>query len=213
MKKFIELKNVCKKYYKDKQDIIILDNLSFSFFNNKFYAIVGKSGVGKTTLLKCISLLNDIDFELELMYTDKINVDYILNLMKSIDLTDKDQTDKDIKKILNKLENADNKDLRLKSDLIREFLNKIIPTLNENDSVEENYYNFMDERRHKEIEDIAKKYDIDVNLLNDIIGEYEYSGILDTGKIKEKIDKPLIEKVNITKSIKEFIVNLINRFK
>ena len=160
-----------------------------------------------------VSILNDIDFELELMYTDKINVDYILNLMKSIDLTDKDQTDKDIKKILNKLENADNKDLRLKSDLIREFLNKIIPTLNENDSVEENYYNFMDERRHKEIEDIAKKYDIDVNLLNDIIGEYEYSGILDTGKIKEKIDKPLIEKVNITKSIKEFIVNLINRFK
>lgn len=160
-----------------------------------------------------VSILNDIDFELELMYTDKINVDYILNLMRSIDLTDKEQTDKDIKDILNKLENADNKDLRLKSDLIREFLNKIIPTLNENDSVEENYYNFMDERRHKEIEDIAKKYDIDVNLLNDIIGEYEYSGILDTGKIKEKIDKPLIEKVNITKSIKEFIVNLINKFK
>ena len=65
----------------------------------------------------------------------------------------------------------------------------------------------------KEIEEIAKKYDIDINLLNDIIGEYEYSGILDTGKIKEKIDKPLIEKVNITKSIKDFIVNLINRFK
>ena len=160
-----------------------------------------------------VSILNDIDFELELMYTDKINVDYILNLMKSIDLTDKEQTDKDIKDILNKLENADNKDLRLKSDLIREFLNKIIPTLNENDSVEENYYNFMDEHRRKEIEEIAKKYDIDINLLNDIIGEYEYSGILDTGKIKEKIDKPLIEKVNITKSIKDFIVNLINRFK
>ena len=160
-----------------------------------------------------VSILNDIDFELELMYTDKINVDYILNLMKSIDLANKEQTDKDIKEILNKLENADNKDLRLKSDLIREFLNKIIPTLNESDSVEENYYNFMDEHRKKEIEDVAKKYDIDIGLLNDIIGEYEYSGILDTGKIKEKIDKPLIEKVNITKSIKEFIENLINRFK
>lgn len=160
-----------------------------------------------------VSILNDIDFELELMYTDKINVDYILNLMKSIDLANKEQTDKDIKEILNKLENADNKDLRLKSDLIREFLNKIIPTLSESDSVEENYYNFMDEHRKKEIENVAKKYDIDIGLLNDIIGEYEYSGILDTGKIKEKIDKPLIEKVNITKSIKEFIENLINRFK
>lgn len=167
---------------------------------------------GKETQNK-VSILNDIDFELELMYTDKINVDYILNLMKSIDLTNKEQTDKDIKEILNKLENADNKDLRLKSDLIREFLNKIIPTLNENDSVEENYYNFMYEHRKKEIEDIAKKYDIDIELLNDIIGEYEYSGILDIGKIKEKIDKPLIEKVNITKQVKEFIVNLINKFK
>ena len=168
--------------------------------------------IGKEAQNK-VSILNDIDFELELMYTDKINVDYILNLMKSIDLTNKEQTDKDIKEILNKLENADNKDLRLKSDLIREFLNKIIPTLNENDSVEENYYNFMDEHRKEEIEDIAKKYDIDIDLLNDIIGEYEYSGILDTGKIKEKIDKPLIEKVNITKSIKEFIENLIKKFK
>ena len=32
-------------------------------------------------------------------------------------------------------------------------------------------------------------------------------------KILKKIDKPLIEKVKITKSIKEFIVNLIEKFK
>lgn len=194
--------------FKFTEEEVLISNQEYLDYKSKYLDLA----TGKETQNK-VSILNDIDFELELMYTDKINVDYILNLMKSIDLTDKEQTDKDIKDILNKLENADNKDLRLKSDLIREFLNKIIPTLNEDDSVEENYYNFMDEHRRKEIEEIAKKYDIDVNLLNDIIGEYEYSGILDTGKIKEKIDKPLIEKVNITKSIKEFIVNLINRFK
>ena len=194
--------------FKFTEEEVYISHQEYLDYKSKYLDLAtGKESQNK------VSILNDIDFELELMYTDKINVDYILNLMRSIDLTDKEQTDKDIKDILNKLENADNKDLRLKSDLIREFLNKIIPTLNENDSVEENYYNFMDERRHKEIEDIAQKYDIDVNLLNDIIGEYEYSGILDTGKIKEKIDKPLIEKVNITKSIKEFIVNLINKFK
>lgn len=159
-----------------------------------------------------VSILNDVDFELELMYTDKINVDYILNLIKSIDLSDKNQVNTDIKHILNKLENADNKDLRLKSDLIKEFLNKIIPTLTENDSIEENYYNFMNEQRRKEIEEIAKKYNIDIKLLNDIIGEYEYSSILDTSKLKETIDKPLIEKVTITKQVKEFIENLVNKF-
>ena len=60
---------------------------------------------------------------------------------------------------------------------------------------------------------LAKKYGIDIDLLNDIVSEYEYSGVLDTGIIKEQIDKPLIEKVKITKSIKEFIINLIERFK
>jgi len=111
------------------------------------------------------------------------------------------------------LENADNKDLRLKSDLIREFLNSIMPKLNEEDSIEENYYNFLDEQRRQAIINEAQKYDIDIDLLNDIVSEYEYSGVLDTGLIKEKIDKPLIEKVKITKSIKEFIVNLIEKFK
>lgn len=194
--------------FKFTEEDVLISYQEYLDYKSKYLDLAtGKEAQNK------VSILNDIDFELELMYTDKINVDYILNLMKSIDLTNKEQTNKDIKEILNKLENADNKDLRLKSDLIREFLNKIIPTLNENDSVEENYYNFMDEHRKKEIEDIAKKYDIDIGLLNDIIGEYEYSGILDTGKIKEKIDKPLIEKVNITKSIKEFIENLISKFK
>ena len=160
-----------------------------------------------------VTILDDIDFELELMYTDKINVDYIMNLIKSIDMTDKNQKEKDINEILKKLENADNKDLRLKSDLIKEFLKTIMPELQENDSIEENYYNFLDVQRRKTIEKEALKYGIDIDLLNDIISEYEYSGVLDTGLIKEKIDKPLIEKVKITKSIKEFIVNLIERFK
>ena len=111
------------------------------------------------------------------MYTDKINVDYIMNLIKSIDMKDLVQKDKDIKDILKKLENADNKDLRLKSDLIREFLNSIMPKLNEKDSIEENYYNFLDEQRRQAVINEAKKYDIDIDLLNDIVSEYEYSGV------------------------------------
>lgn len=160
-----------------------------------------------------VTILDDIDFELELMYTDKINVDYIMNLIKNIDMTDKEQKEKDISDILKKLENADNKDLRLKSDLIREFLKTIMPELSEDDSIEENYYNFLDAQKRKAIEEEAKKYGIDIDLLNDVINEYEYSGVLDTGMIKERMDKPLIEKVKINKSIKDFIINLIERFK
>ena len=194
--------------FKFTEEEVLISNQEYLDYKSKYLDTVIPKGDEKK-----VTILDDIDFELELMYTDKINVDYIMNLIKSIDMKDSVQKDKDIKDILKKLENADNKDLRLKSDLIREFLNSIMPKLNEEDSIEENYYNFLDEQRRQAIINEAKKYDIDIDLLNDIVSEYEYSGVLDTGLIKEKIDKPLIEKVKITKSIKEFIVNLIEKFK
>ena len=162
-----------------------MSNQEYLDYKSKYLDIVIPSEAKRV-----VPILDDIDFELELMYTDKINVDYIINLIKNIDMSSNTQKEKDIKDILKKLESADNKDLRLKSDLIKEFLNTIMPDLNENDSIEENYYTFLDERRKREIEDKAKKYGIDIDLLNDIISEYEYSGVLDTGIIKEKIDKP-----------------------
>lgn len=57
----IDIKNMKKKYYKEKIEITIINDLSFSFTTGKFYVIVGESGVGKSTLLKCISLLCPID--------------------------------------------------------------------------------------------------------------------------------------------------------
>jgi type I restriction enzyme R subunit len=45
------------------------------------------------------SILQDIDFSLELMHTDKINVNYIINLIKNIDLLIKNNNKKILKKL------------------------------------------------------------------------------------------------------------------
>ncbi len=50
-----------KSYYKDKKQIKILEEVSYTFEKGKFYCIVGKSGIGKTTLIKCLGLLLDFD--------------------------------------------------------------------------------------------------------------------------------------------------------
>ena len=71
----IKIKDVSHVFYdKDKNEQIIFDNLNLKIEKNDFIGIAGKSGEGKTTLLKIISgilkptsgevLLNDkkIDF-------------------------------------------------------------------------------------------------------------------------------------------------------
>ncbi len=53
----IELKNICKKF----DNKIILDNISFSVNAGEILAIVGFSGSGKSTILKIISGLIELD--------------------------------------------------------------------------------------------------------------------------------------------------------
>ena len=47
----IEIKQVTKKY----QDILALDNISFSFEYGKIYGFLGRNGAGKSTLINIIA--------------------------------------------------------------------------------------------------------------------------------------------------------------
>ncbi len=57
----ILINNLTKKYKKKRKENLILDDVNVTFESNKLYMIVGKSGVGKTTFLKCASLLTNVD--------------------------------------------------------------------------------------------------------------------------------------------------------
>ena len=48
----IEIKNLSFQYNKDSR--LIFDNLSFSLYDNCVLSILGKNGIGKTTLIKCL---------------------------------------------------------------------------------------------------------------------------------------------------------------
>jgi len=159
-----------------------------------------------------VSILSDIDFSIELMQTDKINVSYIMNLIRNIDLENKDNQVKDIKHIEKELDRADNEELRLKIDLIKSFLNKVVPTLEKESSIDDAYLDFANKERIEEINNFAKQVDVEPEFIKKEVSEYEYSGIIDRTKISDNVKKPFMQKRSITQKIVDFIIKNTKRY-
>lgn len=180
----------------------------FEDYKSKYYDLYRKLSNDKEKS----SILNDITFSLELIQTDKINVSYILNLIRNIDLTNETQKLQDIENIERKLANSTDDDLRSKTDLIKSFLKSILPTLKEDDSIDEALNNHMNVEREKEIEKFSEDNNINLDNLKEIIDEYEYSGIFPDSLIGKSIDAPFLKKISIIENIKVFICNLLKKY-
>ncbi len=74
----LELKKITKRYGSKS----IVNNWSYTFENGKIYGLIGRNGIGKTTVMKCISGLCEPD-ELEI-HTDMGNVSTLDYLSRNI---------------------------------------------------------------------------------------------------------------------------------
>ena len=153
------------------------------------------------------SVLADIDFCIEIMHTDKINFSYIMNLIRNIDLTDTKQRDQDIKDIMTELDRADNEELRLKVDLLKSFLNKVIPHLSPEESIDEAYYEFEEQSRQEEVKSFAEEVNLDEEVIHEFVAEYQYAGILNHQEISDAVVDKLLAKKRKVKKVKDFIVD------
>ena len=180
----------------------------FEDYKSKYYELYRRLSNDKEKS----SILNDVTFSLELIQTDKINVSYILNLIRNVDLTNEEQKKKDIEDIESKLIHTTDDELCLKADLIKSFLKSILPTLKEDDSIDEALDKHMNVEREKEIEKFSKDNNINLDNLKEIIDEYEYSGIFPDSLIGKSIDAPFLKKISIIENIKVFISNLLKKY-
>ena len=100
----------------------------------------------------------------------------------------------------------------MKADLIKSFLSSILPALKEEDSIDDAFNKHMNLEREKEIEEFAIINNINKETLNNIIDEYEYSGIFPDQMIGQSIEAPFLKKISIIENIKGFIKNLLKKY-
>ena len=189
-------------------ELIPMDSQMFEDYKSKYYEIYRKLVTAKEKS----SILSDISFSLELIQTDKINVSYILNLIRNVDLSNEEQKQKDIKDIESKLVNVTDDELFLKLDLIKRFLANVLPVLKPEDSIDDALNNHMNKERQQEIENFAKDNEINLEVLEAVIDEFEYSGIFPNELIGRSINAPFLKKISLIENVKVFIKNLLRKY-
>ncbi len=100
-----------------------------------------------------VSILNDIDFELELIRRDEINVAYILNLLTKLYGARPREREKQRKAISDIL--SGDTQLRSKKELIERFIEENLPMVGNADQIEEAFETFWSTEKRKAVNQIS----------------------------------------------------------
>ena len=159
----------------------------------------------------------DIDFDVELVRTDRINVVYILNLLKSVQKNRKaEDREADLDLILREIERSDNESLRAKRDIMAEFVRTRFYELDPDADIMAAFEEFAKEHEKAEIEEFAYSHDIDYAVVNDIMVEYIFNGSISDEAIRKRLMDyhfGLLKITKLTKDIRTFISQTYLKYK
>ncbi len=187
-------------------DHLDIEEQKFEDYKSKYLDLHDKKeGAEKT------SVLDDVDFEIELIRRDDINVAYILNLLKDLDSSSPEFV-KDKEFILDTMEGSP--ELRSKMDLIEQFIEQNILKINNKEDIEGNFDIFLEKEKSKAIGDLIENEKLKETVTKGIISEYEFSGKIRNDLIKESFSEKmgLRERRSKLQIIKNHIMDLVDKF-
>lgn len=167
--------------------------------------------------------LGDIDFCLELLHSDIINVAYILELIADLNPYSEDYTEKRQHIIDTMIKDAE---LRSKAKLIDGFIQKNVDDDRDNfmarkqkadgtSDLEERLNNYIVNERNNAVKILAKEEDLDASVLNHYLSEYDYLQKEQPEIIQEALKEKhlgLIKKRKALTRIMERLRNIIVTF-
>lgn len=186
----------------------------FESFKSKYVdmydTLVGSRGSDKTKT----SVIDEVDFEIELLKKDSINVAYILSLLKNLDSSQASFA-KDVEFILKTMESSPV--LRNKKELLERFIkeNREILTFESKEDVEDGLAEFLKKEKEKAIQDMIVEEELKAESVNNIIEKCEFtSRMADYEDVRNSfIKKPSILKLKPRiETIQHKIENILDKF-
>jgi type I restriction enzyme, R subunit len=210
-RELIKIKNVLGTFADFKDEDLQIPEQDFEDYKSKYLDLHDK--VKTSTQKEKVSILEDVDFELELIHRDEINVAYILALLVKLKTATQAEQDKKRREITELLEGQ--VQLRSKRKLIEKFINENIPNITDTDQVENEFEEFWNIEREKALTELCETENIDNEKLRNVVSEYLFAQRLPlTADIDNMLEvKPkLLERKAVFARIKDKITEFINTF-
>ena len=207
-RELMRLKNVLVTFTEFDFSDLSMTEQSFEDYKSKYLDLYDKAK--KHNQKEKVSILNDVDFELELIHRDEINVAYILKLLAKLKDATKEEHENQKKAIIDLL-TGDAK-MRSKRELIEKFIKETLPKIKDSDNIPEEFENYWSKEKGLALKKLCEEENLDSEKLQEVIGNYlftekiplrdEIIGIMNKRpNLKER--KPVAERV--TDKILEFV--------
>ncbi|MDA7510472.1 type I restriction endonuclease subunit R [Verrucomicrobia bacterium] len=188
-RELMRLKNILESFSEFEDDDLTLPAQQFVDYRSAYLDLYDK--VKSDTKTEKESILEDVDFELELMHRDVINVQYILTLLAQLYDAKAPEQIKIRKLILDSV--AGEIELRSKGELIQKFIETALPKLGNATEIPDSFEAFWEQERVSAFDQLVKEEQLDAGKLQKVIDRFVYTGKppLPDPDIIELIDRPL----------------------
>lgn len=210
-RELMRLKNVLATFTEFDFNDLSMDEQNFEDYKSKYLDLYDKA---KSAHLKeKVSILQDVDFELELIHRDEINVTYILKLLAKLKDADAEEQDRQKKAILELL--AGDAQMRSKRELIERFIQENLPHIEDSDNVPDEFANYWSIERLAAIENLSNEENLNSEKLQEVIGNYLFT---EKKPLRDEIigmlnEKPsLKERKTIAERVTEKIIGFVETF-
>ncbi|RLD43361.1 MAG: type I restriction endonuclease subunit R, partial [Bacteroidetes bacterium] len=200
-RELMRLKNVLSSFVEFSHDDLAMNEQKFEDYKSKYLDLYDK--VKSSSFTEKDSILNEVDFELELIRRDEINVAYILQLLANLKDAHPENKAKHRQAIVDLL--AGEAKLRNKKELIEQFINENLPEIQDATDIPEEFDSFWKAEQQKALDNMCKEEKLIPEKLQDVIENYLFTerkplreDIVKTLEIKPKIRerKTIIERVS-----------------
>ncbi|GER61044.1 type I restriction endonuclease [Patiriisocius marinus] len=213
-RQLMRVRNILNAFSDFEWEDLEMDEQLFEDYKSKYLDLWQK--VKSDTEKEKVSILEDVDFELELIHRDEINVNYIIQLLiklKSDTQKDATKTEQEISNLLNTEVN-----LRSKRELIQRFIEESLPTIEDTDDIPEAFEVYWNEEQKKAFKKLTTEENLSEEKTQKLIENYLYA---EREPLRDEVldliegEKPSVLKRKklgdkILKQIVEFVETFIN---